>query len=79
MTGSITPIRQEDTPAEGGASMAESPAQTAAGPAAAQTSRPLSLWEHLSFSITHLIVSLLLLCLSLRGLYHFGRLFGTLE
>ena len=75
MTGSITPIRQEDTPAEERASMAESPAQTAA----AQTSRPLSLWEHLSFSITHLIVSLLLLCLTLRGLYHFGRLFGTLE
>lgn len=40
---------------------------------------PLTLWENISFSITHGAVAGLLAVLGLRGLYRFGRLFGTIE
>ena len=39
----------------------------------------LSWWESFSFSITHAVVSRLLLILTLPGLYRFARLFGTVE
>ncbi len=39
----------------------------------------LSTWEWLSFSTTHAVVSAMLAVLSLRGLYHFGCMFGTAE
>jgi lauroyl/myristoyl acyltransferase len=36
-------------------------------------------WENVSFAATHAVLSATLFCLSLRGLYRLGRLFGTLE
>ena len=39
----------------------------------------LSLWEYVSFTVVHAMAALLLTCLSLQGLYQFGRAFGTLE
>ena len=36
-------------------------------------------WEHVSFSVAHGVVSLLLAGLGLRGLHRFGRCFGTIE
>lgn len=39
----------------------------------------LSLWEHVSFAITHMTAAWLLACLSLSGFYQIGRAFGTLE
>ncbi len=42
-------------------------------------SKPLSLWERVSFFAAHTAASALLLVLSLRGLYRFGRLLGTVE
>lgn len=36
-------------------------------------------WENASFAATHAVLSALLFCLSLRGLYRLGRFFGTLE
>ncbi len=46
-----------------------------------QTSRGarLSWWERASFTVSHTAASLLLALLTVRGFYHFGRLFGTLE
>jgi lauroyl/myristoyl acyltransferase len=45
----------------------------------AQTARPLSFWDRVSLGTVHTAASFLLILLSLRGLYHFGRAFGTLE
>lgn len=42
-------------------------------------SKPLSLWERVSFFAVHAAASVLLSVLGLRGLYRFGRLFGTVE
>ncbi len=42
-------------------------------------SKRLSLWERISFFAAHTAASALLLVLGLRGLYRFGRLFGTVE
>ncbi len=39
----------------------------------------ISLWKRISFECTHAAVSILLWCLSLKGLYRFGQLFGTEE
>lgn len=39
----------------------------------------VSLWERCSLAAVHVAASFLLTCLSLRGLYLFGRLFGTVE
>jgi KDO2-lipid IV(A) lauroyltransferase len=39
----------------------------------------LSLWDRLSFSVTHAVVAALLMLVSLRGLYLFGCAFGTVE
>ncbi len=39
----------------------------------------LGLWDHVSFTVAHTIVRWLMACLSLSGLYRFGRMFGTLE
>ncbi len=39
----------------------------------------LSTWEFISFSVAHLTASAILTVFSLGGLYHFGRLFGTVE
>lgn len=41
--------------------------------------RGLSAWEWVSLSAAHLVVSGMLAVFSLRGLYHFGRMFGTVE
>jgi len=51
----------------------ELPAASTAGVAS------LRRWERLSFSVAHAAVSLLLAGLSPKGLYAFGRAFGTLE
>ena len=40
---------------------------------------PLTYWQNLSLTIIHLSVTILLKCLSVRGLYRFGRAFGTFE
>ena len=48
-------------------------------PSAPKRSASLTPWETLTFTLTHATVSALLAVLSLRGLYHFGRLFGTAE
>ncbi len=37
------------------------------------------LWERVSFSLSHKALSLLLWLLGPTGLYHFGRMFGTVE
>jgi lauroyl/myristoyl acyltransferase len=39
----------------------------------------LTAWENVSFTIAHWATALLLACLSLSGLYRFGRVLGTLE
>ncbi|UCE59088.1 MAG: hypothetical protein JSU63_16790 [Phycisphaerales bacterium] len=39
----------------------------------------ISLWKRASFECTHAAVSILLYGLSLKGLYRFGQLFGTVE
>ena len=42
-------------------------------------SEPLSRWQRVSFLAAHTAASALLRVLGLRGLYRFGRLFGTVE
>jgi len=41
--------------------------------------KPLGLWPRLSFAVAHAVTALLLRILGLRGLYIFGRVFGTIE
>ncbi len=41
--------------------------------------KAITWWENASFTATHALLSAVLSCLSLRGLYRLGRLFGTLE
>ncbi len=41
--------------------------------------RRLTLWEYASFTTAHAMATLLLNLLSLKGLYRFGRAFGTIE
>ena len=48
-------------------------------PARAPGHPDVSLWERLSFAIAHALAAALLFCLSLPGLYRFGRCLGTLE
>lgn len=57
------------------------PIATRAGPSdAPAVPRPgLSAWERFSFSAMHALLSAMLKCVSLRGLYRLGRLFGGLE
>jgi len=50
-----------------------------ASPAPSVETAPLGWWDRLSFTAVHGIVSLLLSLLSLGGLYHLGRIFGTAE
>ena len=38
----------------------------------------ISTWDRVSFDLAHLAAALLLKCLSIEGLYGFGRLFGYL-
>ena len=40
---------------------------------------PLTVWESISFTLTHMFLCVLFALVSLRGLYQIGRLFGTLE
>ena len=51
----------------------------AAPPRTDTASIELSLWEWVSFSVAHAVTAGLLYCLTLRGLYRFGRMFGTIE
>lgn len=39
----------------------------------------LRVWQRISFAIAHAGVRLLMVCLSLKGLYRFGRMFGSIE
>lgn len=39
----------------------------------------IGVWDRLAFTVTHAFATLLLKILGLRGMYRFGRLFGTLE
>lgn len=39
----------------------------------------LGLWKRISFALAHAGVRFLLVCLSLKGLYRFGRVFGSIE
>ncbi len=48
-------------------------------PSPQERSARLTLWETVSFNMAHAATSAMLAILSLRGLYHFGRLFGTAE
>jgi lauroyl/myristoyl acyltransferase len=59
--------------------MTDVPAQSSRSSPPGQPARPLSLWDRFSLGAVHAAVSFLLILLSLRGLYHFGRAFGTLE
>lgn len=44
-----------------------------------QASRPLGLWSRLSYVTLTATVGMLIAVLGYRGMYHFGRVFGTLE
>jgi len=52
---------------------------TNATPPALVATANLKWWERASFTVAHAATSALLFCLSIRGLYAFGRFFGTLE
>jgi lauroyl/myristoyl acyltransferase len=41
--------------------------------------KEINLWQRVSFTVTHAVSVWMLFLLSRRGLYRFGRLFGTLE
>ncbi|MFQ5494778.1 MAG: hypothetical protein ACE5EX_05300, partial [Phycisphaerae bacterium] len=53
--------------------------RTDAAESAAAPDRRLGWWDTLTFHAAHGVVRILLRCLSLNGLYHFGRALGTLE
>lgn len=53
--------------------------QSTASQRGATTHRRLGLWDRVSFSFVHAMVGVMLVCMTLRGLYAFGRAFGTLE
>lgn len=61
------------------ATMRQATADAERGVAPAAEPPALTLWESISFSITHAVTSAVLAVCSLRGLYAFGQVFGTLE
>ena len=52
---------------------------TTEAPSPEKRSTKLTLWETVSVRMAHAATSAMLALLSLRGLYHFGRIFGTAE
>ena len=54
------------------------PSSTVSG-ATRRESGAVSTWERVSFGLTHAVAAVLLKCLSVEGLYGFGRMFGYLE
>lgn len=52
---------------------------TAHRPAPPAVEKPLGFWPRLSFGLVHAATAVLLRIIGLRGLYLFGRLFGTIE
>jgi len=61
-----------------GTTTTHEPASTEA-PSPEKRPTKLTLWEAVSFNMAHAAASVSVAILSLRGLYHFGRVFGTAE